>query len=96
MQTITMQKWVCKDFKLKNLGKYHDLFVQTDTLLLADLFNNFWNMCLRLCKVDSAIFFLGLELAWQAALKKAKVNILENQSRSINRYCCFIKGRKRY
>ena len=35
-------------------------------------------MCLRLYKVGPAIFFLGLELAWQATLKKVKVNILEN------------------
>ena len=41
MHPITMQKWVCKDFKINNLGKYHDLFVHTDTLLLADVFNNF-------------------------------------------------------
>ena len=33
-------KIVCKDFELKNLGKYHDLYVQSDTLLLADVFEN--------------------------------------------------------
>ena len=39
-------KRVCKDFELKNSGKYHDLYVQSDTLLLADEFENFRNMCL--------------------------------------------------
>ena len=39
-------KRVCKDFKIKKLEEYHDLFVQTDTLLLADVFENFRNMCL--------------------------------------------------
>ena len=34
-------KKVRKDFEITNLGKYHDLFVQSDTLLLADLFENF-------------------------------------------------------
>ena len=34
-------KRVCKDFEIKNLGKYHDLYVQRDTLLLADVFENF-------------------------------------------------------
>ena len=39
-------KRVCKDFELKNSGKYHDLYVQSDILLLADEFENFRNMCL--------------------------------------------------
>ena len=34
-------KIVCKDFEIKNLGEYHDLYVQSNTLLLADVFENF-------------------------------------------------------
>ena len=34
-------KRVYKDFEIKNLGEYHDLYVQGDTLLLADVFGNF-------------------------------------------------------
>ena len=34
-------KRICKDFKIKNLGEYHDFYVQIDTLLLADVFENF-------------------------------------------------------
>ena len=37
-------KRVCKDFAIKYLGEYHDFYVQSDTLLLADVFENFWNM----------------------------------------------------
>ena len=33
-------KRVCKGFEIKNLGEYHDLYVQNDTLLLADVFGN--------------------------------------------------------
>ena len=38
---IRHAKRVCKDFKTNNLGEYHDLYVQDDTLLLADVFWNF-------------------------------------------------------
>ena len=37
-------KEVCKDFGIKNLGEYHDLHVQSDILLLADVFENLRNM----------------------------------------------------
>ena len=38
-------KRVCKDFEMNYLGKYHDLYIQSNTLLLADLFKNSRNMC---------------------------------------------------
>ena len=49
MEDITDAKYahakkVCKDFEIKNLGEYHDLYVQSNTLLLADVFENFRNM----------------------------------------------------
>ena len=50
-------KIVCKDFEIKNFGKYHDFYVQNDTLLLADVYNNFWNMCLEIYELDLAHFF---------------------------------------
>ena len=42
------KKKVCKNFEIKNLGVYHDLYVQSDTLSLAEVFENFRNMCLKI------------------------------------------------
>ena len=61
-----------KELKLKNLGDYHDLHVQSDTLLLADIFKNLRNKCIEIYELDSAHFLLAPELAWQACLTKAK------------------------
>ena len=47
---------VFKTSKLKNLGEYHDLYVQSDTLLLADVFENFRNTCLKVYELDPAHF----------------------------------------
>ena len=45
-----------KDFELKNIGEYHDLYVQCNTLLLADVFENFrnvsWNTRTSSCKLS--------------------------------------------
>ena len=49
---------VFKGFKLENLGDYHDLYVQSDTLLLADVFENFRNMCIKVYELDPAHFVL--------------------------------------
>ena len=56
---------VFSKFKLNNLGDYHDLHVQSDTLLLADVFENF-----REYELDPAHFLSLPGLAWQACLKK--------------------------
>ena len=64
-----------KVFKLENLGDYHDLYVQSDTLLLVDVFNNFRNMCLKEYELDPAHFLSLYGLAWQACLKKTNVEL---------------------
>ena len=51
-------KRFCKDFEIKNVRKYHDLYLQIDTLLLVDVFENFQNMCLEICELDPARFLL--------------------------------------
>ena len=61
---------VFKTFKLNNLGDYHDLYVQSDTLLLADVFDNFRKACIKTYELDPAHFISLPGLAWQACLKK--------------------------
>ena len=56
-------KRVCKDFEIKDLGGYRDLYVQSDTLLLADVFENFRNMCLEIYELDPAKFLSAPGLA---------------------------------
>ena len=66
---------VFKIFKLKNLGEYHNLYVQSDTLLLADVFENFRNKYLEVYELDPAHFLSLPGLAWQACLKKTNVEL---------------------
>ena len=66
---------VFKVFKLENLGDYHDLYVQSDTLLLADVFNNFRNKCIKEYERDPAHFLSLPGLAWQACLKKTNIEL---------------------
>ena len=50
---------------------YHDLFVLSDTLLLADVFENSIKKCIEIYALDPAHFFLPAPgLVWQAYLKK--------------------------
>ena len=69
------QKKVWEIFGIRNLGEYHNLYVQTDTLLLADIFENFRNMCLNTYELDPVYFVSSPGLAWQACLKKAGVKV---------------------
>ena len=62
-------------FEIKNLGEYHDLYVQCDTLLLADVYENFRNMCLDKYELDPVYFVSASRLAWQACSKKTGVKL---------------------
>ena len=55
---------VFEELKLKNLGGYHDLYVQRDILLLADVFENFRNKCIEIYELDPAHFLSVPGLAW--------------------------------
>ena len=62
-------------FEINNIGDYHDLYVQSDTLLLADVYENFRNMCLDIYELDPVYFVSAPGLAWQACLKKTEVKL---------------------
>ena len=66
---------VFKKFNINNLGEYHDLYVRSDTLLLADIFENFRQSCLKNYELDLAHFVSLPGLAWQACLKKTNVEV---------------------
>ena len=66
---------VFNKFKLNNLGDYHDLYVQSDTFLLADVFENFGDMCLKVYELDPAHFLSLPGLVWQACLKKTNIEL---------------------
>ena len=68
-------KRVCKDFKIRDLGDYHDLYVQGNTLLLADVSEIFQNMYPKIYELDLAYFFSAQGLAGKATLKKIKVKL---------------------
>ena len=62
-------------FGIRNRSEYHDLYVQSDTLLLVDLFENLRNMCLEIYELDPTYFVSAPGLEWQACLKKTGVKL---------------------
>ena len=74
MQIIRTQKEF-EDFEIKDLGEYHDLYVQSDTLLLADVFENFRNMYVSIYELNAAKLLLAPGLAWQVALKTTNLKL---------------------
>ena len=68
-------KRVFKNLSSKNLGDYHDLHVQSDTILFSDVFENFRNMCIKVYELDSAHFLSAPGLAWEGCLKKTEVKL---------------------
>ena len=57
---------------MKTSGEYHDLYVQSDTLL-AVVFQNFMNICHETYELDPVHFISAPGFAWEAALKNTKV-----------------------
>ena len=59
---------VCKEFGIHNLGDYHDLYLRTDVVLLANVCEAFKDTCLTHYKLDPAHFYISPGLAWKACL----------------------------
>ena len=66
---------VWNKFKINNLGEYHDLYLHTDVILLANMFEAFRDTCLEHYKLNPAHFYTSPGLAWKACLKKTGVRL---------------------
>ena len=64
-----------KEFGINNLGEYHDLYLKTDVILLANVFEAFRKVCLDNYGLDPAHFYMAPGLAWKACLKKTKIRL---------------------
>ena len=66
---------VWRVFKMEHFKDYHDLYNETDVLLLADVFESFRNICIKNYKLDPAHYYTAPGLAWDAALKITGVEL---------------------
>ena len=64
-----------KNFNNKNLGDYHYSYVQSETLLTADVFENFRDKCIEIYELDPDHFLSAPDLSWQVCLKKSAVKL---------------------
>ena len=62
-------------FQMKTIRDYHDLYLKTDVLLLADVFENFRDVCIENYELDPAWYYTAPGLAWNACLKKTGVRL---------------------
>ena len=66
---------VWEEFGIHNLGNYHDLYLRTDVVLLANVYNAFRDTCLRHYKLDPAHFYTSPGLDWKACLKRTGIRL---------------------
>ena len=62
-------------FKMNTMGDYHDLYLKTDVLLLADVFEKFIKICLDYYGLDPCHYFSSPGLAWNAMLKMTGIKL---------------------
>ena len=68
-------KKVWKTFKIKTMGEYHDLYLGSDVLLLADIFESFRKTCLQYYKLDPCHYFMSPGLNWDAMVKITNIKL---------------------
>ena len=66
---------VWREFGIKDMGEYHDLYLRTDTILLANVFESFRSFCMENYGLDPAHFYTAPRFAWRACLKKTGVRL---------------------
>ena len=66
---------VWNEFGIKNMGDYHDLYLKTDTILLANVLELFRSVCMKIYGSDPAHFYTAPGLAWKACFKKTGVRL---------------------
>ena len=66
---------VWKMFNMETMGDYHDLYLKTDVLLLADCFENFSETCIQNYDLDPAHYYTTPGLSWESALKMTEVQL---------------------
>ena len=64
---------VWQEFRIRNMGEYHDLYLRTDVVLLANVFKSFRRVCLENYGLDPSHFYTAPGLAWKACLKKTGI-----------------------
>lgn len=71
--THALKVW--SEFNCNNLGDYSDLYLKSDVLLLADIFENFRNICINTYDLDPAHYYTSPGLSWDAMMKYTKVEM---------------------
>lgn len=68
-------KEVWEKFNIKNIGEYHDLYMKSDVLMLADVFESFRDVCFSKYGLDSCHYYTAPGLSWDSMLKMTKVKL---------------------
>ena len=66
---------VWREFGIRNMGEYHDLYLRTDVILLANVFESFRRVCLENYGLDPSQFYTAPGLVWKACLKKTSIRL---------------------